>query len=129
MTSFESFASVPLTDAGDRLIVDSLHDSHLARRPDRGPDRTGPAIAELVRRWESQPSQREEKRPVTVQSPLVVGGAIVFGTTRDFALDVNSGASCGNTLRRTRWFGPFSRPMRSARRPKMPRLPRRRAMG
>jgi outer membrane protein assembly factor BamB len=53
---------------------------------------SGSEISDLVRRWERQSSQREDKRPVAVQSALVVGGAIVLRDYAGFrALDVNSG--------------------------------------
>jgi outer membrane protein assembly factor BamB len=52
----------------------------------------GSLLSDLIRRWEAQPSQRDDRRPVVVQSALVVGDAIV---SRDYAglraLDVNSG--------------------------------------
>jgi outer membrane protein assembly factor BamB len=52
----------------------------------------GSQISDLVQRWERQSSQREDKRPVAVQSAIVVGGAIVLRDYAGFrALDVNSG--------------------------------------
>ena len=93
MASFESFASVPLAN-GPGTGSSSIPYMNPTWRVDltEGQAAPGAALAELVRRWESQPSQREEKRPVTIQSPLVVGSAIVFRDYAGFrALDVNSG--------------------------------------
>jgi outer membrane protein assembly factor BamB len=49
-------------------------------------------IADLLRHWEAQSSQRDDKRAIAVQSALVVGSAIMVRDYAGFrALDVNSG--------------------------------------
>ncbi|HEV3298355.1 MAG TPA: PQQ-binding-like beta-propeller repeat protein [Planctomycetaceae bacterium] len=73
-------------------------------------------ISDLVRRWERQSSQRDDKRPVAVQSALAVGGALVLRDYSGFrALDINSG--------RELWtYGPTTSLARALAETELPRL-------
>jgi outer membrane protein assembly factor BamB len=93
LASFESFAAAP---PGTGMVNDSSSIPYMTPTwrvglltPKTSP---GSEILDLIRRWENQSSQHDDKRPVAVQSALVVGQAIVL---RDFggfrALDANSG--------------------------------------
>jgi outer membrane protein assembly factor BamB len=93
LASFESFAPTP---PGIGLANDSSAIPYMTPTwrvalvaPKAAP---GSEIADLIRRWETQSSQREDKRPVAVQGALVVGQAIVLRDYAGFrALDANSG--------------------------------------
>ncbi|HET6324908.1 MAG TPA: PQQ-binding-like beta-propeller repeat protein [Planctomycetaceae bacterium] len=93
MASFESFAT---KSPGTGLFNDSSSIPYMTPswRVGLVGQKTSPdsEIAELIRRWEIQSSQHDDKRPVAVQGALVVGKALVLRDYGGFrALDADSG--------------------------------------
>lgn len=112
LAAFESFAAVPL--GGGPSSIPYMTPTWRVGLIEPGTT-SGSDVANLVRRWENSTSQHEDRRPIAVQTALVVRDAIVVRDYAGFrALDANSG--------RELWkYGPTTSMVRSLAETEQPR--------